>query len=128
VLKATLRLNLASAPPGSRTYHVHRVTGPCPEAATTCWTESNLTWNNKPAVAASPTAALNLSATSTPNQYYEFDVTADVAGMVTGTASNYGWRIADSAEGNPSAVIVTFKAKDLASASGAPQLVIAYSP
>jgi hypothetical protein len=128
VLKATLRLNLASAPPGSRTYHLHRVTGPCPEAATTCWTESGLTWNNKPAAAASPTAALDLSATSTPNQYYDFDVTADVAAMVTGTASNYGWRIADSAEGNPSAVIVTFKAKDLVSPSGAPQLVIAYSP
>ena len=128
VLKATLRLNLFSAPPGSRTYNLSRITGPCPEAATTCWTEGNLTWNNKPTAAASPTATLALSATSTLNRYYDFDVTTDVAAVVAGTASNYGWQLADSAEGNPTAVIVTFRSKDLASASGAPQLVIAYRP
>lgn len=128
VHKATLRLNLATAPPGSRIYNLNRVTGPCPEAATTCWTESNLTWNNKPTVAASATATLALSATSTLNRFYDFDVTTDVAAMAAATASNYGWQLADSAEGNPTSVIVTFKAKDLASASGAPQLVIVYSP
>jgi hypothetical protein len=126
---ATLRLRLAGAPTASRTYNVNRVTGPCPEAATTCWTENALTWNNQPTVAATPTSALTLTSSSTVNQYYGWDVTADVAAMLAGTASNYGWRISDSVENAASAVIVTFKAKNATgNAAGAPQLVIAYFP
>jgi len=129
VKQATLRLTLAGAPSASRTYNVNRVTGPCPEAATTCWTENGLTWNNQPTVAASATSTLALTSSSATNQYYAFDVTADVVAMVAGTASNYGWRIADSAEGNATSIIATFKSKDATSnAAGAPQLVIAYSP
>jgi hypothetical protein len=129
VKKATLRLTLNGAPSASRTYNVNRVTGPCPEAATTCWTETSLTWNNQPAVAASPTATLALTSSSTTNQYYAFDVTADVVAMIAGTVSNYGWRIADSAEGNVPSVIATFKSKDASSnAAGAPELVVVYSP
>jgi hypothetical protein len=129
VKKATLRLNLAGAPTASRTYNINRVTGPCPEAATTCWSENSLTWNNQPAVAATATSTLALTTSSTVNQYHAFDVTTDVAAMVAGTVSNYGWRIADSAENAASAVIVTFKSKNATSnAAGAPQLVIAYSP
>lgn len=127
--KATLRLNLGTAPTASRTYNINRVTGPCPESATTCWTETGLTWNNQPSVASSATATLALASSSTTNQYYAFDVTADVAAMVAGTVSNYGWRIADSAEGNATSVTAIFKAKNASSnAAGAPQLVIAYSP
>ena len=127
--RATLRLALASAPSATRTYNINRVAGPCPEAATTCWTENGLTWNNQPAVAAAATSTLALTSSSATNQYYSFDVTADAAAMVAGTASNYGWRIADSAEGSASAVIATFKAKNASgNAAGAPQLVVAYSP
>jgi hypothetical protein len=129
VQKATLRLNLAGAPTASRTYNINRVTGPCSEAATTCWTENGLTWNNQPAVAGTVTSTLALTSSSATNQYYTFDVTPDVAAMVAGTASNYGWRIADSVEGAATSVIVTFKAKNATSnAAGAPQLVIAYTP
>jgi hypothetical protein len=129
VKTATLRLNLASAPTASRTYNLNRVTTPCPESATTCWTETGLTWNNQPSVAASATSTLVLSAASTLNQYYAFDVTADVAGILAGTASNYGWRIADSVESSTTAYTITFKSKDATSnAAGAPQLVVVYSP
>lgn len=129
VMKATLRLTLNTAPSASRTYNVNRVTGPCPEAATTCWTETDLTWNNQPAVAASPTATLALTSSSTTNQYYAIDVTADVVAMIAGTVSNYGWRISDSAEGNTTSVIATFKSKNAGSnAAGAPHLVVVYSP
>ena len=129
VKKATLRLVVAAAPTASRTYNIKRVTGPCPEAATTCWTETGLTWNNQPTVAASATSTLALTSSSTVNQYYAFDVTADAAAIVAGTASNYGWRIADSAEGNATSVIATFKSKEATSnAAGAPQLVVVYSP
>ena len=55
--------------------------------------------------------------------------TADAAAFMAGTASNYGWRIADSAEGNSTAIDCQFKSKDAATnAAGAPQLVIVYSP
>jgi hypothetical protein len=127
VKKATLRLSLAGAPSANRTYTINRVTGPCPEAAATCWTETGLTWNNQPTVAASATSTLNLTSSSAL-QYYAFDVTADAAGLVAGTA-NYGWRIADSAEGAATAVTMTFKSKDgTSNAAAAPQLVIVYSP
>jgi hypothetical protein len=129
VRKATVRLNLAAAPTSSRTYDLNRVTGPCPEAATTCWTENSLTWNNQPTVAPTATSTLALTNSSPVNQYYAFDVTADVGAMLAGTVSNYGWRIADAAENAGSAVIVTFKSKNVTSnAAGAPQLVVAYSP
>ncbi len=128
VKKATLRIDLVTDPAGSRTYNLNRVTGPCPEAATTCWTENGLTWNNQPAVAASPTSTLALTSSSV-KQYYALDVTADLAAMVAGTASNYGWRIADSAEGNLTPVLANFKAKETGTnAAGAPQLVVVYSP
>lgn len=129
VLRATLRLNLATAPTASRTYNLNRVTAPCPEAATTCWTENSLTWNNQPTVAASVTSTLALTTSSAVNQYYGFDVTADVTAMVAGTVSNYGWRIADAAENAGTAILVTFKPKNATSnAAGAPQLVISYEP
>jgi hypothetical protein len=128
VQKATLGLNLATAPTASRTYNINRVTGPCPESATTCWTETGLTWNNQPTVASSATSTLALTSSSAGKNYV-FDVTADVAAMLAGTVSNYGWRIADSAEGNATAITAIFKSKEATSnAAGAPQLVISYSP
>lgn len=129
VKRATLRLFLSQAPAtGPRTYNVQRVVSPCPEAATTCWTEAGLTWNNQPSVSSTVTSSLNVTSSSAL-QYYGWDVTADAAAFAAGTASNYGWRIADSAEGNATAVDSQFKSKDAAgNAAGAPQLVIAYSP
>jgi hypothetical protein len=129
VRTALLRLNLSGAPTsGTRTYNINRVTGPCPEASVTCWTEGNLSWSNQPTVAAGVTSTLSLSSTATSSVYYAWDVTTDVAAMVAGTASNYGWRIADAAEGNGTNVLVTFNAKNLDAAARAPELVVVYSP
>ena len=126
ITSATLRLALATAPDSARTYNLHRVTGPCPEAASACWTETGLTWNNKPAVSGTPTAAVSLG-TGSALVYYGWNVTSDVAGMVAGTTQNYGWQLADSAEnatGSPSAL---FESSELSSnADEAPTLVIAY--
>ncbi|HEV7685923.1 MAG TPA: DNRLRE domain-containing protein [Acidimicrobiia bacterium] len=128
VKRATLRLSLSQAPASARTYNVQRIVSPCPEAATTCWTEAGLTWNNQPSVSSTVTSTLNLTSSSSL-QYYAWDVTADAAAFVAGTAGNYGWRIADSAEGNATAIDTQFKSKDAsANAAGAPELVIAYSP
>jgi hypothetical protein len=129
VRTALLRLNLSGAPTsGTRTYNVNRIIGPCPEAATTCWTEAGLTWSNQPVVAATATSTLSLSSTSSSSVYYAFDVTADVASIVAGAASNYGWRIADSAEGGAGTVLVSFSSKNADAAARAPELVIVYSP
>ena len=132
VMSALLRLNLSGPPTsGTRTYNINRVTGPCNEAATTCWTENGLTWSNQPAVAPAVTSTLSLSSSSTSAVYYAFDVTTDVGAMLAGTVSNYGWRIADSAEEAAGTILVSFIAKNLstgAAAARAPQLVIVYTP
>ena len=130
VRTAILRLNLSGPPTsGTRTYNINRVTGPCPENAATCWSEGGLTWSNQPTVAAGATSTLTLSSSSTSSVYYPFDVTTDVAAIVAGTASNYGWRIADSAEDNAGGtILVSFISRELNSAARAPELVIVYSP
>jgi hypothetical protein len=126
---ALLRLNLAARPASTRTYNINRVVAPCGEVgAATCWTEGGLTWTNQPGVAG-VTSTLSLSSSSTISAYYAFDVTTDVAAMVAGTVSNYGWRIADSVEGTSGpAVSASFNSKNLDTAARAPQLVIVYSP
>jgi hypothetical protein len=129
VRAAFLRLNLSGPPTsGPRTYNVNRVVGPCPENATTCWTEAGLTWSNQPPVAAAATSTLTLTSTSTSSVYYAFDVTTDVAAFVAGTASNYGWRMSDSAEDSAGTILVSFIARELNSAARAPELVVVYSP
>jgi hypothetical protein len=128
VKRATLRLFLSQRPGSARTYNVQRVVTPCPESATTCWTEGGLTWNNQPSASGTVMSSLSLTSSSAL-QYYGWDVTADAVAFVAGTASNYGWRIADSVEGNATAVDSQFKTKNATgNADGAPQLVITYSP
>ena len=56
------------------------------------WAEGTLTWNNQPAVDATPTDGRR-PATMRNRWLMEWDVTADVALFLTGTANN-GWRIA----------------------------------
>lgn len=129
VRSASLRLNLSGPPSsGTRVYNINRVTGPCPESATTCWTETGLTWSNQPTVAAAATSTLSLASTAASSTYFAWDVTTDVAAIVAGTASNYGWRIADSAEDSATTILVSFISRDLANAARAPELVIVYSP
>jgi hypothetical protein len=126
VKQATLRLYTVTLPASARTYNAQRVTGPCNETATTCWTESGLNWNSQPPVAAAVTSTLTM--TSSPGGYYGWDVTADVASMVAGTTSNSGWRIADSVEDAATQVGVVFRSRRAQVSSQTPQLVITYSP
>ena len=53
-------------------------------------------------------------------------MTADVAAFVAGTATNFGWMLRDDVEGSTSTITSTFSAKNLGTASQAPQLVVTY--
>lgn len=116
IKSATLRLRLSVAPPTSRTYAAHRITA--------AWTETGLTWNNQPAVGASPTSSAATGTTS--NVTLAWDVTADVAAFVAGTATNNGWRVNDQTESALAAAEGTFSSRE--AASGRPELEIVYHP
>ena len=85
---ATLTLCATAVPAAARTYNAHQVTA--------SWGETTVTWNNQPAVAATPTASAGTPATSGCMTWM---VTTDVQAWVDGTANN-GWRISDSVETN----------------------------
>jgi hypothetical protein len=128
IKQATLSLALATAPSSTRNYNIYRVTGPCPEGAATCWTETGITWNNQPTTAGTPTSTLTLGSGSA-TVYYSWDVTVDAAAIVAGTVANDGWRISDSAEGAFSAVTAQFESTELTgNANEAPVLVVIYAP
>lgn len=133
VRSATLRLDESGPLPTTcRTYDVFRNTsGP--------WTESTLNWNNQPAGTTtnqpptaqrtssqnvgSPTTCANHTATA----YVSWDVTADVAAFLAGTATNYGWMIRDDAENNSTAIKIAFSARETNTLALAPQLLITYT-
>ena len=80
-------------PSSSRTYDLHRVTA--------TWAEGTITWANQPAVAGTATASV---ATGTSDGVWKsWTVTEDVQAFFAGTYTNYGWRVADSAENSGTA-------------------------
>lgn len=83
VQSAKLQLYAKGASSGSRTLSCRRITGD--------WRARDLSWSNRPAVAASDTdtEAINVLA---DQDLIEFDVTADVALYAAGTPPR-GWRI-----------------------------------
>jgi hypothetical protein len=83
VKSATLTLFLSTAPTRAKTYTVSLVD-------TTTWTQTTLTWNNKPGVISTTTTFASGTTTGTRTA----DVTTDVASFASGTTNN-GWRIAD---------------------------------
>lgn len=126
---ATLRLYVYDDPPSTRSYEARRVVTPCPEGLATCWGQTTLTWNNQPAAAATATSTVSVcTGAACNNKYYNWPVTADVQGFVAGTASNYGWRIGDSVEGDASGILMRFRSRENNSVVTAPQLVITYTP
>jgi hypothetical protein len=56
------------------------------------WDESTVTWNARPAAAATPTSS---SAVPAAYGWMAWDVTSDVQAFANGQADNYGWRIRD---------------------------------
>ena len=128
---ATLRMYITAMATSCRTIDVFRVTA--------SWTETGITWNNQPFGTAinNPAAgsAVDTFTIGTPtgcqnrtlNAYLVGgDVTTDVRAFVAGTATNFGWMLRDDVEGGATAFTDTFSAKNLGTASQAPQLVITY--
>ena len=128
---ATLRMYTTALPAVCRTVDVFRVTA--------TWTEAGITWNNQPfgttinnpAIgsatdtygAGTPVGCENLTVGSYLTGAV---VTADVAAFVAGTATNFGWMLRDDVEGSVTVRTQTYSAKNLGTASQAPQLVITY--
>ncbi len=116
VVSGRMRLFMSTAPSATRTYQARRVTA--------SWAETTLDWNNQPAVAATPTATVVTGTTS--NVTLEWDVLADVSSFVAGTATNNGWRIADSVESNTGDS--QFRSREHGTTSQRPSLVVTYYP
>ena len=51
------------------------------------------TWNNQPSYATTSSAYSYVP--SSPGTWMEWDVTSDVGDFVSGTYTNYGWKITD---------------------------------
>lgn len=84
VTAAELKAYLYQAPTPNTTYTALRVDGP--------WTETGVTWNTKPTAVVSDTTS-----TGDGNaKWLSWDVTSDVAGVVAGSYSNYGWNLRDT--------------------------------
>jgi hypothetical protein len=66
-----------------RTYGAHKITQD--------WSPSSLTWRNQPSFASSATATIQKAPKTDVNQWWEFDVTADIN-------SPYGWVLKDETE------------------------------
>ena len=128
---ATLRMYATGLPASCRTVDAFRVTA--------TWTVAAITWNNQPFGATinnpasgsasdaftigTPAGCQNL----TNNAYIVGAImTTDVAAFVAGTATNFGWMLRDDVEGSASTITSTFSAKNLGTASQAPQLVVTY--
>jgi hypothetical protein len=127
---ATLRMFVTALPTLCRTVDIFRVTA--------TWSETTITWNNQPfgtainnPAAGSAVGSFGVGtpvgcANRTANAYITGAiVTTDVAAFVAGTA-NFGWMLRDDAEGAATAATQTYSAKNLGTASQAPQLVITY--
>jgi hypothetical protein len=115
VKSATLRLVLATAPSSSRTYAAHRVSA--------SWAEGSITWNNQPGIGVSSGTV----ATGTTNGVtLQWTVTSDVQAFVNGSATNNGWRIADSDE---SGVLSSQEGRFGSSeGTGSPELEVVFHP
>lgn len=117
VQTAHLRLTVASLVLASRTIDLRSVTS--------AWTEAGVTWNTQPTVAGSASASAGVTAGQTAGTVITWTATSDLQAFVTGAASNLGFRLNDSAEGDLGALL-SFGSRE--AASGQPQLVITYVP
>jgi hypothetical protein len=118
VTQAVVTLYLSQAPGSSRTYEIRRLTA--------SWVEGTVTFANQPAAAGGATSATMTGTTS--GVTLTWPVTSDAQAFVAGTATNNGWRVVDSAEGALVAIDSTFGARERATASERPKLVVTYYP
>jgi hypothetical protein len=130
VTSAVLRLFVSAVPAVCRTEDAFRVTA--------SWAEGTITWNNQPfgTTVNNPPTAQRTSAitiggapcqnTATGTYVNGWDVTADLAAFVAGTATNYGWMIRDDAENSATARLARFSTREANVLAQSPQLIITY--
>jgi hypothetical protein len=114
----SFNLVITTASGSSRTYDVHRVTA--------AWTEAGLTVLAQPATVGTATASVVTGTTG--GVTLAADILADVSAYVTGTATNYGWRMKDRTEDGLSSVETRFGSRENATAALRPALVVTYYP
>lgn len=118
VTGATVSLYLSQAPGSSRTYEIRLVTA--------AWTETTVTFANQPAAAGTATSTASTGTTS--GATLSWPATSDAQAFIAGTATNNGWRVADSTEGALVPIDSTLGARERATASERPELVVTYYP
>ncbi len=116
VQAASLRLTAASVVLATRTINVRSVSA--------SWTEAAVTWNTQPAVAASNTSSAAVTLGQGAGTVVSWTATSDIQSFVAGAATDFGFRLSDSAEGAALGVPVVLNARE--AASGLPQLVVTY--
>ena len=108
VTSATLRL-YDNAPAAGRTIQAYQITA--------TWTETGVTWNNQPTIAATAATSTSPSAAS----YQSWTVTDQVRQMYAG--ANHGFLLRDQVENASNAVTQTYLSRENAS-TNRPQLVV----
>ncbi|MEX0625373.1 MAG: DNRLRE domain-containing protein [Chloroflexota bacterium] len=116
VQTATVRLTTASAVLAARTINLRSVSA--------AWTEAAVTWNNQPAVAASNTSSADVTLGQAAGTVLSWTATSDIQSFVAGAATDFGFRLSDSAEGTALGVPLVLNARE--GASGLPQVVVTY--
>jgi hypothetical protein len=116
VQSATLQLAIASTVLATRTIQLRSVSA--------TWIEAGVTWNNQPAVAGSVTSSSEVTVGQAAGTVVSWTATSNVQSFVTGAATDFGFRLADSAEGAITGVALVLNARE--AVSGRPQLVVTY--
>ena len=116
VQSASLQLTTASAVLATRTINLRLVSA--------TWTEAAITWNNQPAVAASNTSSAGVTLGQGAGTVISWTANSDIQWFVAGAATDFGFRLSDSAEGAALGVPLVLNARE--AASGRPQLVVTY--
>lgn len=118
VRRARLELYLNAAPSTSRSYAVYPLQA--------SWGETTVTWTNQPA--SGPATAATATGTAA-GVTLAWDVKADVAGHVAAPSTNFGWLLADAAEGLADPGIGgELASREHATSTRRPVLLISYYP
>ena len=120
ILSAELKAYMSVAPNASRSYQAYRALG--------SWKEKNpggITWNNQSSRAAIPSDTV-LSGTE-KNVWLSWNVTDDMAHMVSGGYTNNGWVVKDSVEDSSTPQEAKFRSREYNNPSFRPVLEIDFS-
>lgn len=117
VSSSTLNLYLSTAPVGTRTHDVHRITS--------SWAEGTVTWTLMPSFNGTLTGS---ASTGTANGVtVSWTVSSDVSEYIGGIATNYGWLVKDAAEDNSAQRAGTYDTRENATSGTWPNLIINFT-